>query len=317
LLLLAFALPALANEERCTELGSDCVCSEPLNMTSFTNPATNYYDPSDTSTGECELDGVAGAAAYHAGTVTASNNATILAALPSGHTVSRVLAGSDGHTGIFNLGRNGSISNTKARIAVRWYQYVSSDFEWGYENSCENAKLTEHDSNSRLTWQTDSAAETNLYFHTYNYLSADGWSPGADCCTSGPSSGGQHTQAKSSFRGKWWRFEVVMTNREGPDFRVQLYGKNVTDDGSEIELIDLWQNGVVDNLTPPGLMSQIQLNGYRQGSCDGFFAWSHILYASWDTDSGQRIGAASEVEGGGGEPPPTPTYLPIRISEAP
>lgn len=46
------------------------------------------------------------------------------------------------------------------------------------------------------------------------------------------------------------------------------------------------------------------------GLLPGYTAHSHFLVAHWNTDTGQRIGAASEVEGGGGPPPPPPPTQP-------
>ena len=47
---------------------------------------------------------------------------------------------------------------------------------------------------------------------------------------------------------------------------------------------------------------------------------SHLMIAGWDTDAGQRVGAAAEIEGalgggGGGDvtPPPAPTNLRLSV----
>jgi hypothetical protein len=34
-----------ANEQRCTELGANCVCSEPLNTNTWTQPTASYFNP--------------------------------------------------------------------------------------------------------------------------------------------------------------------------------------------------------------------------------------------------------------------------------
>jgi len=50
---------------------------------------------------------------------------------------------------------------------------------------------------------------------------------------------------------------------------------------------------------------------FRTGGCPGFFASSHYMYAAWSTEAGQRIGAATEVEGGRGPGPAAPPSLTV------
>ena len=40
------------------------------------------------------------------------------------------------------------------------------------------------------------------------------------------------------------------------------------------------------------------MNNYRQGTCGGWLGFSYYMMAGWDTDTGQRIGPAVEIEGG-------------------
>jgi len=109
----------------------------------------------------------------------------------------------------------------------------------------------------------------------------------------------------------------VLTNGAGPNYNMKYYGKNITDNGPELTLIDLSTNASVANLTPPSLMSQITSNNHRfsaLGSCQGWLGISHYMMAGWTTDAGQRIGAATEVEGVGGaiKPPASPTNLRVQ-----
>jgi hypothetical protein len=89
---------------------------------------------------------------------------------------------------------------------------------------------------------------------------------------------------------------------------IRLYLKNVTESASEILVID---TGMLSRLNPstafrdpPIALRGVMANLYRQGPGAGFRAVSHYMAASWDTDTGQRIGAAYEVEGGGPAPIP-------------
>jgi hypothetical protein len=54
-------------------------------------------------------------------------------------------------------------------------------------------------------------------------------------------------------------------------------------------------------------------NNYRQnaGYCDGYYIMSHMAVAGWDTDSGQRIGAAEEIEGNGDSTAPVVSGNPV------
>jgi len=311
---LAFvAVAAYGQEARCTELGSGCICSEPFQMTGFAQAGGGaFWNPNDTSTKQCDAEGGTGyAISRNTQDIVASTDATALAALPVGHSISRFMRAGSNHTGIFFGGNSQSISSSFVRISARWYVYYTPTYDFKNEGSCTNSKVTEHDHNSRIDYTGG--------FHTYNYISGDGWSPGADCCSSGPvGTGGSLLTTSSVLKGKWWRYEVVMTNRNGPDFRIQFFAKNVTDNGTEIPVIDLWNNGAVDNLTPPTLMSKIAFNHYRETSCQGWIGTSHYMVAGWTSDTGQRISAASEIEGGGGPAPGCgagQTCLPFLLSD--
>jgi hypothetical protein len=295
-----WASNAQGAEQRCTELGSNCVCSEPLNTTAFPG-GPPHWNPADSTTKECSAEGVPGAAiARNAQDVQGSADGAALKALPSGHGVSHFLRGRDGHEGIFMVGNGGTVSSSFVRIAARWYIYRSPNFEFVHEGACENTKVTEHNYGSRVTVYSSGS---NVIFSTYNYLSSYGWSPGVDCCNAGP--GVNTTFPLSQHKGKWWRYEVVMSNRSGPNFDLKFYGKNVTDNGPEYTIIDLSRNSKVSNLTPPDLMSMILINNYRQGVCLGWSGISHYMLAGWTTNAGQRIGAAKEIESPGTIPSPT------------
>jgi hypothetical protein len=260
-------------------------------MTAFTS-GPDFWDPNDSTTKECGVEGADpnGAIVRTTSTVTISTDATAMAALPAGHSVSRFVRANDDHQGTFFAGHGQSVSASFVRVAARWYIWHTPTFDFKLEGSCENSKIAQMDFTALIDYTEG--------FHTYGY---QGFTPSEDCCISGPGPGAG--LASSEMKGKWWRWEVVLTNRSGPDFRVQMYGKNVTDDEAEIEIIDLWDDPRVDNLTPPGLMSAILSNNHRfssSGTCRGWIGLSHYMYAGWTADAGQRIGAAEEIEGEGG-----------------
>ena len=56
-------------------------------------------------------------------------------------------------------------------------------------------------------------------------------------------------------------------------------------------------------------MTALHTEFYRFGGCAGWQGWVYLAMGKWSTDAGQRIGAATEVEGGGGLPPNAPSNL--------
>ena len=61
-------------------------------------------------------------------------------------------------------------------------------------------------------------------------------------------------------KGKWWFFEIVQTKVAGPGYNLQVYVRNVTDNGPERKVIDLQSSGLpgspnipppIQTLTPP------------------------------------------------------------------
>lgn len=207
-----------------------------------------------------------------------------------------------------------------ARGAMRYYIFRTSNFEFRGDGTtgCDNAK--------QLTFNSDTLVDnSDGNIHTYNYQT---WAPNfIDCCAA--AGGGPHPNdlnlVKQDWRGKWWRIEIAMTNRDGPGYNLQMFVKNITDEGDEFEVIDLSLDdpGAVQpwvaaptTLQPTERMNKMEVNLFRDagatGTCKGWQAISHYMVAGWDTDAGQRIGAATEVESGG-TPAPTPLHGFVRI----
>ena len=292
-------LPGEAAEQRCGELGAACICSSPLNQPapgSYIQGPPDFWRASNAGAQECSQDGT-GRAVVRTSTVIGTNDAAMLSALPSGNSVlTAVRPQTNDHQGTFLVGRGDAVTASMPRVAARWYVYHTPLFDYKSEGSCNNSKVTEHNNGTRID------IELGAGFHIFNFLT---WSPSKDCCGSGPAITQPNIQQT---KGKWWRHEVVMTNRSGPQFRLQHFMKNVTDNTPEIAVIDFHAPGSpLANMTPPSLMSMILSNNHRfseSGSCRGWIGVSHYMYAAWPTNAGQRIGAAVEVEGGSPPPPP-------------
>lgn len=289
---LFWAINAKAEEQRCNDLGANCICSEPFQMTSFSS-GPDFWNPTDSTTKQCSVEAgsIGGAIVRTSNTITPSTDAPAMAALPTGHSVSRFVRAENDHQGTFFAGSGVPVSASFVRLAARFYIYHSPVFDFEGEGTCNNSKQVELNGDSRIDYNSGAG------FHTYNYLQ---FSPPIDCCVSGPAV----TQPQvAGFKGKWVRHEIVITNRSGPAYRLQSFMKNITDGTPEVAVIDTAFDSRVNNLTPPQLMSSILSNNHRfsaSGSCRGWIGLSHYMMSGWTTNAGQRIGEATEVEPSGG-----------------
>lgn len=303
-----------AAETRCNELGANCVCSEPLQATAYTDYGTGeHWNPNDTSSLECNGEGLPGHAVIRAlgGTfdLIGSSNATALSRLPAGHSINRFLAGPSGHRGVWFTGHTMLDSTTWAqRIAFRFYLYHTADYNFSDPvdpaQGC-NSKILQFDAGLL-------GDKTHGEVHMYNFTT---WTPPQDCCFGGPGPEGNNV-TRADWLDKWWRIEVVMTNRNafstGQHWRMQMFMKNVTDGTAEKLVVDTDEPGTQLNLVnpriPSAVMSKLLVNHFRGENagnplpCVGYQGISHYMMAGWNTNAGQRIGAAAEIEGalGGG-----------------
>ncbi|MEK7389373.1 MAG: hypothetical protein AAB036_06725 [Elusimicrobiota bacterium] len=334
-----------AAEQRCSDLGANCVCSEPFQMTGFTVNNNTFWNPTDsTDSKQCNGEGdfLGTGFAITRGRspldLFPEGNATVLSRLPAGHGVSRYLRGPDRHQGIWFTGHtfpNGT--QFAARLSMRFYTYQSDEFTLVNEDNptlgC-NAKFMQFNNDMKID---QAYGDGNMY----NWFLIG--NVARDCCYSGPSpAGGQYPSNGGNpvnpyWAGKWHRIEIITTNRDasasnGKHWRMQVYRKNVTDDTPEVLWFDTDQPNTQANPGPTPIIPKYGMssafntflvNFYRQenvaGQCQGYRALSYLMFAGWDTNAGQRIGAAAEIEGalgGGGAaiPPSAPKNLKVNSS---
>lgn len=319
-----FATDSYAEEQRCKELGANCVCSEPLNTNSYSLvPGTDWgYNPADSTTKECAIEGFAGGVIEdNAFRYTAVSSGEAINALPAGHTNTWILRTFDGAGGQF-IGTQFPTTPT-ARIAFRGYRYWSSTYSFTNQvANCENSSKIIQFGNAGPILDGPSGSH-----QLYSWTNTPSWFPGSnppfDCCWFGPGpTNVQGTYTPALFRGKWFRFEVIVRNTTTTGQTIiEIYRKNVTDNTAEQKIIDTsiatsqpvgdqWTQTIADNLSPGGQVREIWFDLFRRDAgCTGFVGMSHITAAAWSTDAGQRIGAAVEIEGGTGSPPSAPTGL--------
>lgn len=310
-LLLPTAANAAGNEARCDELGANCICSEPMNTATWDNALNNiWFDPADTTTKECSTSGVVAGGALEDGSgfrYSAASSGEQITNLPAGHTNTYVLKVNDGGGGQF-FGHKYSGSDPTARRAIRFYKYYSSNYDW-VGGACLNSnKIAQGGWNGAGTggpMMTETAGTWSFYDINTLY----GWNQSVDCC-SGPGPGESETgPSLSSLRGKWVRYEFILHNATtSGTTRFEWYMKNVTDNTPEIRLVDTsisnaqWTSTNASTLGFTTVMDEFSINMFRNGTCAGSAAFSHYLAAAWSSDAGQRIGAATEIEGGSSSP---------------
>jgi|CXWL01.1.fsa_nt_gi hypothetical protein len=341
-----------AIEQRCTDLGSACLCSEPLNTATYTAvPGAPFaWNPADTlsTEKECNLEGLGKGALFEgsaSGTTDkfGTNAQAILGTLPAGHTNTHVLRGPDGHTGQWFLGHQFASGDPTVRSSLRFYVYFSNPYQQAADSTCLNSgKLTQMGPRGAITTNATGNG-WGIYSWNASGTPADAWkatpvvnasSAQPDCCAIGPGdvspTGPNRTLFNlNALQGKWVRVETVMHNRAGtPGWSIEMYMKNITDDGLEYQILNTavacstadcgagtgWvAPDYTVNFKPSGPINDMWLDLFRNGTCTGYLAVSHIMVAAWATDLGQRIGAAAEIEGGMGDTlaPAAPTQLAV------
>ncbi len=302
-------------EARCTELGANCIASEPMNTPTFTSsvggdssctPGLSESVDFDDSTGAKELGHV-----LHGCGGVRMVPATGDAAVPnSSGPITHVmkLVPSTDTNGATWMAKSLASGGYK-RACMRVYRKHSSPFA-GF-NACGAHKIQEMWWGGATTLQTTDyggrigiAALGSIQEGNYGSLCTGDGTP-YQCCF-GPGDGcyGQELRGNarvyvSNCTSNWCRFEMCVS---AADLNT---GTGISVDGV------IRQVGVASPIiqtTPPfftgngaggGLQLQI-LNDYRQSCTTGtdYTYSTHGMVAAWTTDTGQTIGAACEVEGG-------------------
>lgn len=335
LVLMAWPPKVGASEKRCDDLADNCVCSEPFQMTAFTqNQGSSYWNPADSTTKECGFEVAGHPISRNEQDVRVQTDATALARLPAGNSVSRFMSGAPGMNGIFLIGgdfnSNALGATFNARMAIRAYVYHSPDYNFRGDTPACHSKFLQGEPGS---WHWENAEG---YIHQYNFLTGTNFGPASafprDCCSGAP--GAALEMKEDDWRGHWFRFEDVVTNRSGPGVRHILYMKDVTkgvpqlNGGAEFVAADWyatasgvnpWDSSFNQMITSDPRLLPVAVNFYREispgnGGCVGWRGLSHLLVAGWETDAGQRIGGAVEVEGAqrGATQPAPPANLRVK-----
>src|SRR5215831_6150670 len=130
-----------ATEQRCKELGVNCVCSEPFNAPSYTYRAPGFYYFND-SDKPCSLEAPGSGLVRTSSDLFMTNDRAIVGRLTSAPIY--VIRGPEGHVNLWFVGHFvNDATRFMKRMAYRWYVYYSANFEFAYEGSCTNGKLVQ------------------------------------------------------------------------------------------------------------------------------------------------------------------------------
>lgn len=303
--MLVVPLDSNAAEARCNALGTNCVCSEPLNTSSMGRSGA-YYNPGDSTTKECRGETGTAQSFYFTGTMTAAGSGTApITALPSGNTVSYAWSAPEGHTGTigpWHFFPNGT--PPFRNIAVRYYAYLSPNWSWNNEYAdCGRAKF----------WYWGDAGNPNRMWQQV-VGTGDGWgianflstTANVDCCNWGPMASPAPSFTGASFKGRWTRHEIVFQNANTTGLVIKIYKQTLGVDAQNVLVLDSSRDSRFANIQMDGgALAAVKATLYGERSCTGYGAFSHFMVAGWDGEYvGQRIGPAFEMEGGVTTPTP-------------
>jgi len=320
LVLLGVVRVASAAEQRCTDLGANCICSEPLNTNSLV-PASNpdYLNPADSTTKQCGT--------FQNAPVRPAADFSAVAAydLPAGINYVLRRRGNGGATTAqieTPIGASLHTSSTR-RICLRWYTRLSADYQYKAAGVCESFKFGE------LQWASGAGWGVHWDF-------AEGSGGGGERMTIARFDSNSNGAAEDSYNlgnsGAWvskymkaeWTYAELCASGQiqaGLGISIEGYVRGV-DSGKT----RTWPKTLIGdacaqiypatnpaaNCGSAGTVGGLGINLYRgadQGGagCTGTRDTTHFLVAAWDSDAGQLIGAASEVEGGTPPPAGVPT----------
>lgn len=273
LMLVLLAIPiaeSSAQEARCTELGAACICHRSLAASSWTSAGGGFYYEADQNLSDPKIcryvDGVTEAKVY------------------SEFAAPQTTTGLNGYGAMLDVAEDQDFFVVEPnsaqwdalvgkRIAARYYlQYGGSYNSSG--GGCTNDKYS----------------QIGAYFTaagTYTSSNGGGFTP---------------SKATSDYLNKWIRIELVMDkfasfDVDGWTATYTVYLKNVTDNDPEISFS--FQDTGKQGASSLANFTNV-IHRYRATSnCTGQTKMMYAMLAAWTYGGSERIGAASELEGGG------------------
>ena len=296
--ILLFPFAARADlEQRCMDLGANCVCSEPLDTATHVFNGTDRYNPNDSVTKECGFtvtdfpvlgDGDDHSHVPDPAFAPLSNvtNVLLRSGNPSPHRIE---------------GKNASHTSSTKRMCHRHYFTFDSSYEFVGEGGCTANNLWEltvnQVENVGLVWNIDGLGAESITVNNFdinqNGLHDDG-TPTLPTQTSG---GWTLEDCRS---GNWCRAEICYSGdlQAGTDLFAEAWIHNVSNTNKSIHFGPATGPFSLGNQIESGnsSWSRIGLNNQRASTCSGSRYITHIMQAQWVSDAGQTIGPSFEVE---------------------
>lgn len=313
-----------ADETRCTELGVNCICAAKMDTSGWTDvssPNGNNWKPNDYVSGDTQCNSGNNAGAVYSTDLfrlvheDSTSNPTMFAALPAAgqssvshlwRTAISSAAGSAVDGGF--MGTKNSSGFPSGRIGIRFYRYYSSDYTFSQDGAgttnCNSLKIVQAGYNGAGSGGPLVQGVGGAGWGFYDVTTSTGWSANVSCCVDPDLPGQSGTLPTSaSVKGKWVRHEVYINNNTtSGTSSVEVYFKNVTDGTAEVTIVNTAGDARFTGVHPSSVITDLHANGFRSNNgdaCNGYHAQTYLLVAAWDTNLGQRINAAYEIEGGG------------------
>lgn len=290
-------------EKRCTDLGANCVCSEPLDTTEdFAELPGSTVDFADSpSTHECNFVSGGAFGSERTSADFSMQLAASVAPMPAGSTVTRVMQLVGGGNN-YLYGRAFATASDQ-RICLRYYMRVSNDFSGagtpgGGCQSERNKVMQFAFGQSRLIQMEERSDFGSGCYGPGTYKNF--WLPSHADPTGTP---GQFTidwDDCNSATG-WCRFELCAEGDLDAGTGINIEGRITAiavakDEIRNTRTSGTWSPGVPFGGFAEGVSADIF---HGQGSGPVGSKWiSHFMQAAWPTAAGQWIGPACEVEGG-------------------
>ena len=268
-------------ERRCDELGANCVCSEPLAATG--QDFVGQHNPPDSTTKQC-ADGPTWDSNSGARSVTPPN-------LPNGAAVNSVYELKYQNGGIHHVLGNTPVRAGSKRICIRQYHFLSSNFPQAVTSSCTRIKSQEISGRNMLV-QTTWGSTRNMVSGILKDANGNLITDKSLSLRSGTS------LSQDDVLGRWYTTETCVSGDLG------VASGTVRSIESRMRIPDTGQEEVryLPGVPFSGVDTRIDTvwigNLFTQGNCSpGRRYAAYSMQAEWDTDEGQWIGPAAEMEG--------------------
>lgn len=307
-LILAVAAPeadAAAAEKRCTDLGSDCICSEPMNVNDGTLSPSGWNPSDSPSSTECRSRFMESSCSSGSLTTTRIDDLDYGGSNPPGFAFRST--GTECFTWL--VGEDGA-PGADQRLCSRFYVRVDNNFVGaGQKNGgCprEDFKMWDmcngHPNCSQMTENTGSGCGSAGNYHRW-VLNVDSLSIENNYFLTSPDNfSWEGCRKDASGNGGWCRVEICASG--------DLDGNGSKQYQAKVTALDSGRVAQATSTAASGApLDQFHFNFDLEGNAPAGYEVAYYMEASWPSNSGQFIGPAAEIEGSGGGGGGTPAAV--------